>query len=213
MLIVIFGATGSIGGAVLEEALARGHDVHAIARDPSRVTARHERLSVDRGDATDAVRVAEVAADADVVVSAVGGAADGRPEVVVDVAQALLAGLRQAGDTRLFVVGGAGSLTHPAGGTVSSQADFPDAWKPSANAQGRALDVLRTDGGDVDWTYLSPAHVIEPGERTGSYRTGGDELVVDADGESRITIPDYAVAVLDELERPRFRGRRFTIGY
>lgn len=213
MRIVVFGATGSIGGAIVDEALARGHEVRALARDPSRVTARHERLSVDRADATDAGRVAEVAADADVVVSAVGGAADGRPEVVVDAAQALLAGLQQAGGTRLFVVGGAGSLTHPAGGVVSSQADFPDAWKPSSHAQARALEVLRTNDGDVDWTYLSPADVIEPGERSGSYRTGGDELVVDAAGESRITIPDYAVAVLDELERPRFRGRRFTIGY
>jgi putative NADH-flavin reductase len=214
MRIALFGASGSIGSAIAAEALDRGHEVRAIARDPGRVTAQHERLTVERGDATDATRVAEVAADVDVVVSAVGGAADGRPEIVVDAAQALLAGVLEAGGSaRLFVVGGAGSLEHPDGGTVASQPDVPDAWKPSSSAQGRALDVLREQGAGVDWVYLSPAHVIEPGERTGTYRTGGDELVVDAHGESRITIPDYAVATLDELERPRFRGRRFTIGY
>jgi putative NADH-flavin reductase len=229
--IALFGASGSIGSAIAAEALSRGHTVVAVARDPGRVDvdalcaradeiaadqhatvrAGRDRLDVVGGDATDTARVAEVAGECDVVVSAVGGAADGRPEVVEDAARALLEGI---GSTRLFVVGGAGSLSHPAGGTVSSQPGFPDAWKPSSNAQGRALELYRTAGdAAADWTYLSPAHVIEPGERTGTYRTGGDALVVDDAGESRITIADYAVAAVDELETPRFRGRRFTIGY
>jgi uncharacterized protein len=174
------------------------------------VTKQDAGLTVEAGDVLDSASVAAAAEGADVVVSAVGGLADGRPEMVVDAARSLVAGV---GATRLFVVGGAGSLAHPDGGTVGSQPDFPDAWKPSSEAQGRALELLRTEGRGVDWTYLSPAHVIEPGERSGTYRTGDDALVVDADGHSRITIPDYAVAVLDELERPQFRGRRFTIGY
>ncbi|UGS37320.1 NAD(P)-dependent oxidoreductase [Capillimicrobium parvum] len=211
--IAIFGASGSIGSAIAAEALARGHAVVAVAREPSRVKGRHERLTIVTGDVTDAACVAQVAADCDAVVSAVGGAAEGRPEVVVDAARALVDGVSAGGRARLLVVGGAGSLEHPAGGTVSSQPGFPDAWKPSSHAQGRALEVFREAGDAVDWTYLSPAHVIEPGERSGTYRTGGDALVVDDAGESRITIPDYAVAAVDELERPRHRGRRFTIGY
>jgi len=172
-----------------------------------------QRLSVVTGDATDAACVAAVAGDCDVVVSAVGGAAQGQPDVVVEAARALVDGVRRAGHARLFVVGGAGSLQHPDGGRLHDQPDFPDAWKPSSHAQGRALEVYRQAGDAVDWTYLSPAHVIEPGQRTGRYRTGGDAAVFDTAGESRITIPDYAVAALDELEAPRFRGRRFTIGY
>ena len=251
--IALFGASGSIGSAIAAEALARGHVVVAVARDPGRVDraagadaadalaatgapaadrpdpARTpaastpspaadrpdaaQRLSVVTGDATDAACVAAVAGDCDVVVSAVGGAAQGQPDVVVEAAHALVDGVRRAGHARLFVVGGAGSLQHPDGGRLHEQPDFPDAWKPSSHAQARALEVYRQAGDAVDWTYLSPAHVIEPGERTGRYRTGGDAAVFDAAGESRITIPDYAVAALDELEAPRFRGRRFTIAY
>ena len=170
---------------------------------------RHERLSVVTGDVTDPRSVAEAAADCDVVVSAVGGAADGRPEVVADAARALLDGL---GTTRLFVVGGAGSLEHPDGGTVSSQPDFPDAWKPAARAGPCARDLPhRGRRRRLDLPQPGPRH--RAGRPDGTYRTGDDALVVDDRGESRITIPDYAVAVVDELESPRFRGRRFTIGY
>ncbi|MFN8201261.1 MAG: NAD(P)H-binding protein [Solirubrobacteraceae bacterium] len=262
--IALFGASGSIGSAIAAEALARGHVVVAVARDPGRVDRAAlaaaadalaapgapaadrlgattgppaadrpgatgpsaadrpgatgdpdaaQRLSVVTGDATDAACVAAVAGDCDVVVSAVGGAAQGQPDIVVEAAHALVDGVRRAGHARLFVVGGAGSLQHPDGGRLHDQPDFPDAWKPSSHAQGRALEVYRQAGDAVDWTYLSPAHVIEPGQRTGRYRTGGDAAVFDAAGASRITIPDYAVAALDELEAPRFRGRRFTIGY
>ncbi len=199
-----------VGGAILVEALERGHQVTAVSRNPSQLDQQDPSLTVISGDVTDPACVALLARDADAAITAVGGAAEGNPDVVVEAARTLLAA---AGETRIFAVGGAGSLNHPAGGTVSSQPDFPDDWKPSSDAQARALEIYRTEGEGRDWTYLSPAHLLEPGERTGRYRTGEDTLLTDISGESRISTADYSVAVLDELESPRFRGRRFTVAW
>ena len=210
MRIVLFGATGEVGESILGEALSRSHRVTAVSRDPSRLEQEYPPATVLAGDVTDRDLVRRLADGADALVSAVGGAADGRPEVVVEAAHSLL---DAAGDVRIFAIGGAGSLNHPAGGTVASQPDFPDSWKPSSDAQERALEVYRTEGAGRNWTYLSPAHVLEPGERTGHYRTGEDTLVTDKAGESRISTADYAIAVLDELESPRFTSRRFTVAW
>jgi putative NADH-flavin reductase len=208
--IAVLGATGSIGGAIVAEAIGRGHDVVAAVRDPSRAQelGAGEIVQVD---AHDEQALAGLAERVDVLVSALGGGASGEPGLVAEIAPALI---RAVGPhARLFVVGGAGSLRHPDGGRVVDHPDFPEAWRAGSLAQTEALETLRASGDAADWTYLSPADVIEPGERTGGYRTGEDDLVVDEAGVSRISIADYAVAVLDELETPRFRGRRFTIAY
>jgi hypothetical protein len=113
---------------------------------------------------------------------------------------------------RLLVVGGAGSLEIAPGLQVVDTPDFPPQWKESALGARDALELLKAEQG-LDWTMLSPAALIEPGERTGRFRLGGDQLLVDGEGASRISLQDYAVAMIDELERPAHIGRRFTVAY
>jgi putative NADH-flavin reductase len=127
-------------------------------------------------------------------------------------AKALIEGLRQSGVRRLVVVGGAGSLEVMPGVQLVDTLDFPAAWKPVALAHRDALAVYRL-AEDLDWTYVSPAALIEPGRRTGLYRTGTDQLLVDDKGVSRISVEDFAAAMLDEIKKPRFLRRRFTVAY
>ena len=211
MKIVLFGASGTIGSRIAREALARGHDVTAVVRDSAGVRAGGEHLGAERGDVTNVADVARVARGAEAIVSAVAPTGGQALSMLTDAARALIAGARKAGLKRLVVVGGAGSLEVPEGGRVMDRASFPDAWKPIAQAHADVLQVYRTEAGGLDWTYLSPAGVIEPGVRTGRYRTGGDRLVVDDQGNSHISAEDFAVALVDELERPAHVGRRFTV--
>ncbi|MFI1582255.1 NAD(P)-dependent oxidoreductase [Embleya sp. NPDC020630] len=218
--IALFGANGGIGVHILREALGRGHHVTAVVRDPARLAGEeHERLTVVTGDATDPASAASVAAGHDALVSAIGGGyVDGAAHaaLVVTAAKALTEGLRSLGDAApsrgLFVVGGAGSLRTPGGDRVWDAQGIPELAVQIMRGQGAALDHYRTVT-DVTWTYLSPAADIGPGERTGAYRTGRDDLVVDADGVSRISVADYAVALLDEIETPKHTGERFTVAY
>jgi putative NADH-flavin reductase len=211
MRLLIFGSTGSLGSRITREALRRGHAVTAVVRDPSKQV--EPGIEVEVGDVTDPTSVARLAPGHDVVISAVGGVRAGDPGLVVRAARALLVGMRRTDGARLAVVGGAGSLEVAPGRQLVDSPDFPEAWKLGSLAQRDALAVYRSEGGQVDWTYLSPADVIEPGERTGRYETGLDQLVVDESGVSRISIEDYAVAFVDELESPKHRRQRFTVGY
>lgn len=233
MHIVLFGARGNIGRRIAREAMARGHRVTAAVRDPGRVTPalaasapvvdgapadEGALLAVVSGDVTDPTQVATLARGADAVVSAVGNtrtpAGPAPVALFPEAARALLAGLRAAGGRRLLVVGGAGSLEVTPGVQVVDTPDFPALYRGDALGQREALAVYRSDAaGDVDWTYVSPAAAIGPGERTGRYRTGTDQLLVDAHGTSRISYDDYAVALVDELERPRHPRRRMTVAY
>lgn len=213
MKIAIFGASGWIGGAVALEALDRGHIVTAIVRDPARLQLRHERLATMIGDVTDPTSVAAVVAGHDAVAAAIGGHRDGHHEVVPAAVRSLLVGLSRAGVKRLVWVGGGGSLLVAPGVRVIDTPEFPAEWKAEASAQVQALELFRASTSDVEWSFLSPPAVIEPGQRTGRYRTGGDLLVTDEKGVSRISVEDYAVAFLDELERPAHVCRRFTVAY
>jgi putative NADH-flavin reductase len=210
MKIVLFGASGTIGQRILAEAVGRGHQVTAVVRVPSRLPAR-DGVVAERGDVLDAQSVAQRVDDADAVVSAVSPDA-GKIEQVAASFHALIAGLKQAGVKRLLVVGGAGSLEVAPGLQLVDAPDFPSAWKPVASAHRDALALLREER-DLDWTYLSPAAMIQPGERTGVFRRGGDTLVTDANGESRISAEDFAIALVEELERPEHVRRRFTVAY
>jgi putative NADH-flavin reductase len=212
MKIALFGAGGRIGRAATQEALARGHKVTAVVRDPARFDLSHDGLTVAVGDVTHASKVASVAAGHDVVVSAIGPRAPGNtPRVLVKAARSLIQGLTKAGIRRLVVVGGAGSLEVAPGVQLMDTPDFPASWKDVAAAHRDALDVYKKT--DLDWTCISPAALIELGERTGRYRTGTDRLLTDAKGESRISIEDYAVALIDEVENPKFNRRRMTVAY
>ncbi|WP_411075741.1 NAD(P)-dependent oxidoreductase [Streptomyces sp. cmx-4-7] len=213
--ITLYGATGTIGSRILDEALRRGHTVTAVVRDPARMTTRDPSPTVVTGDVLDPASVAEHARAADVVVSAVGGGdGPGHQALIEPSFEALVAGLRTLGSDapRLITVGGAGSLRTADGSRVWDAEGLPEFVLQIMHAHGDALDFLRTVD-DVRWTNLSPAATIAPGERTGTYRVGLEDLITDADGKSRISTEDYAVALVDEIERARHIGERFTVAY
>ena len=213
MKIALIGATGFIGSGILREALDRGHQVTAIVRRIERLP-QHGNLVAQRGDVTKEAETATLVAGHDAVIS---GYSPGRD--VADVYQehisgyrAIINGVKQAGVKRLLVVGGAGSLEVAPGVQLVDTPEFPEQWKPGALSTREVLYLLR-DEPELEWTFLSPSAMIAPGERTGRFRLGTDQLLTDAEGESRISVEDYAAAMVDELEKPQYIRRRFTVGY
>ncbi|WP_028079514.1 NAD(P)-dependent oxidoreductase [Solimonas soli] len=203
MNIAIIGISGRVGSRLAQELLRRGHRLTGIARNTAGIAAP-AGLNVVRGDANDADALATLIAGHDVVISA-GRFASTAPAP-------LLAALRKAGVGRLLVVGGAGSLEVAPGVALVDTPDFPAAYKPEALAGRDFLDALRGVV-DIDWTFLSPAALFEPGERSGRFRIGGDRLLLDAQGNSRISMEDYAIAMADEIERPQHSRQRFSVAY
>ncbi|WP_237774312.1 NAD(P)-dependent oxidoreductase [Actinosynnema sp. ALI-1.44] len=201
----VFGAGGNAGRRVVTEALSRDHDVTAVVRDPG----DYPDLAAVAGDAANPDDVARLTEGQDVAVLATRPAPGREPEAAI-VMKAVLAGI--APGVRLLVIGGSGSLTAPGGGLVIDSPEFPPSWLPIARASGGQFDACRAET-TVDWTYISPANEFEPGVRTGKYRLGKDDLLVDADGRSAISMEDFAVALVDEAERPRHKQTRFTVGY
>lgn len=210
MRITVFGAAGGVGSRVVTEALARGHEVTAVVRRPGH---RHDGARVRTGDAADAGEVARLSAGQDVVISATRPA-PGREHELPATAEALLTGVARTA-ARLLIVGGAATLTVPGtdGRTVVDDPDFPADLRPIAQACAEQHAVCRATGTDVDWVYLSPPALLEPGERTGAYRTGTDTLLVDGSGRSAISMEDLAIALLDEAERPAYHRTRFTVAW
>ncbi len=206
MQIAILGATGRVGSRIADEALRRGHTVTAIARRAGTLTDRPglKRLDADITDPANIARLAPALAGHDALVSAVRFAEAG-PEPLLKLA-------RQAGVQRVAVVGGAGSLYVAPGVQLVDTAGFPEAYKAEALAGRDFLNALQAER-ELDWTFLSPSALLEPGERTGSYRAGKDELLTDANGKSWISMEDFAVALVDELERHAHSRERFTVGY
>lgn len=207
----MFGASGLLGSRLVDEGLRRRHTVTAVARASARLDDRGGRIATVSADVTDPGQVAAVSAGHDAALSAV--TQHDHPEVLVAAARGLLAGLGRAGVERLVVAGGAGSLLVGGGIRLVDTPDFHDEWKPEALAQAEALETYRSYDGPVIWSYVSPAALLEPGERTGRYRTGDDELLTDAGGRSRITMEDFAIAMLDEAEHARHPRRRFTAAH
>ena len=216
MKVVLYGATGMIGSRVLKELLARGHKVTAVLRDPSKLEPQNN-LTIEKGDMLDADGMAKLAWGAEVIVSSYAppsGAQGPDPSKVnqlVDATRALLAGARRAGSPRIIMVGGAGSLEISPGLQIVDAPTFPEPYKPVALAHRDAFHVMRQS--DLNWTYFSPAMMIQPGERTGTFRLGKDALVSDDKGASSISAEDYAIALVDEVEQGRHTKQRFTIGY
>lgn len=233
MHIGIIGATGGIGSRVVTETLHRGHHVTALTRDAGRISEERENIVWKSVDVLDAESIAAVLPGLDVLISGYqpGNAANdfadtvsrsiADPTVYATAARALLKALESQPRTRLIVIGGAGSLEIEPG-LVRADSDellhesldqlgLPRGYAAAVRGHRDALNVLRTS--NRLWTYFSPAEEIAPGQRTGRFRIGGDQAVLDADGHSRISSEDAAVALIDEAELPRFVQRRFTIGY
>ncbi|WP_037568738.1 NAD(P)-dependent oxidoreductase [Phaeacidiphilus oryzae] len=212
-VITVFGATGYAGGHLTDEALRRGHEVIAVNRTGS-AEARPGVTPV-AGSVADEKLVRDLAAKSDVLVVAVHGSADGKPFLLPLVPSLLAAA--SAGGARIGVVGGAGSLRVADGGPrLIDTPDFPDAYKAEAGSHAQVLDALLAADTDVDWFYVSPAAEFGawvPGERTGAFRLGDDVLVADAEGRSFISGADYAIAFLDEIDRPAHHKARFTVAY
>lgn len=203
MKVALIGASGNAGSRILAEALARGHQVTGIVRHPEKLPAQ-TGLTAVKGDVFDAAGLAKLLAGHDVVISAVHFTASDP--------KALIATVKQAGVKRYLVVGGAGSLEVAPGKDLVDQPDFPTLYHAEAS-QGRDFLRLLCGDKDLDWSFLSPSALFEPGARTGKFRLGGDQLLVDAAGKSWISMEDYAIALLDEVEKPQHSRRRFTVGY
>jgi len=204
MKIALIGASGFIGSRIAAELSRRGHGVTAITRNPEKV-AKLPGVAAVAGDIHKADTLAAQLKGHDAVISAV--------HFLATDLDALLNGVRQSGVKRWIVVGGAGSLEIAPGQRLVDAPNFPEAYKAEAVKGADFLSKLKSEAGDLDWSFFSPAALIQPGERTGKFRLGTDQLLSDAKGESRISAEDYAVALADEVENPAHIRQRFTIAY
>jgi putative NADH-flavin reductase len=212
MNIALIGASGFIGSALREELLARGHRVTAIVAHPEKLPAS-ANLTAVACDVHDTAALAAKLRGFDAVMTAFSGHAQSDVEgYYLKGIRSIIAAVKQAGAPRLLVVGGAGSLEVAPGQQLLDTPGFPAAYRGSAEGARQALKLLREEP-ELNWTMLSPSAMIAPGERTKQFRLGGDQLLADAKGESRISVQDYAVAFVDELEKPAHVRRRFTVGY
>lgn len=213
MKIALIGATGFVGSAILKEALDRSHEVAAIARNPDKLIPQ-AKLHTKRGDVYNEDEVARLVAGYDAVISAFNPGWS-NPDIYnqqIKGAQAIINGVKKAGVKRLLFVGGAGSLEVKPGVQSVDLPGFPTEYKQGALATRETLNMLRKEAG-LEWSFLSPSADLSPGRRTGRFRLGTDQLLVDAQGESRISVEDYAMAMIDEVENPKHIRRRFTVGY
>ncbi|MDE1324841.1 NAD(P)-dependent oxidoreductase [Vibrio aestuarianus] len=212
MKIAVLGASGWIGSHIVNEAKARGHEVVALVRDPSKVTAEGvETYTFDLQQPL--IQVASALSDVEAVIASIGGRASGNHDIVAATAKKLLSELPLVGVGRLLWVGGAGSLEVAPGVKLVTVEGFPEAYKGEALAQGEALEVLRTSDSAVNWTFISPAAEIFPGDKQGAYRIGSDALLSDEQGNSRISVSDYAVVMIDELESAAHPSQRIGVAY
>ena len=207
MKIALIGATGFIGSGILAESLNRGHEVTAISTNPAKIPA-HAQLTPVQGDVTDTEALASLVEDHDLVISAFNPGKDESGKG----SQSIIDAVKRSNVERLLVVGGAGTLEVAPGKRVLDTPDFPSEWKGGALRTAAFLEQLRAEA-EVNWVFLSPAAIIAPGERTGIYRIGGDQLMTGVDGQSRISVEDYAHAMLDEAEKPQHSRARFSVAY
>lgn len=213
MKIAVIGASGQIGAFIRDEALARGHQVTAIVRHPEKIPVQNPRLHVVEADILKD-KVDELVKGHDAVISAYNPGWK-NPDMYneqIEGYKRIISGVKESGIKRLLVVGGAGSLEVAPGMQVLDTTSFSEQVKKGVLATGEVLYMLREEK-ELEWTFLSPPTSIKPGERTGHYRVGKDQLLKNKEGESRISTPDYAVAMLDELENRQHIRERFTVAY
>jgi putative NADH-flavin reductase len=213
MKVAVIGASGQIGAFIRDEALARGHYVTAIVRHSEKITVQNRRLTVVEADILKD-RVEELVKSHDAVISAYNPGW-GNPDIYkeqIEGYKAIISGVKKSGIKRLLVVGGAGTLEVAPGVQLLDRASFPEQVKKGVLATRETLYMLKEEK-ELEWTFLSPPASIAPGERTGHYRVGKDQLLRNKEGDSRISTQDYAVAMLDELEKPQHIRERFTVAY
>ena len=219
--VLVYGASGNIGSLVVEEALDRGHQVTAVSRDPASIEARHPSLAIARGDLLDAESIAILSRDQDVIISSVRGVigdkADPANALQLISVKNIVTVLRGfGGDAPRFIhVGGSGSLEIEPGVLFAEKLPkllLPKRLESEIIGQIWALDYLRGVT-DVKWTYATPPRNLTNDERTGRYRIGGDRVLEDARGRSRLSRADFAVALIDEAERAAHVGQRFSVAY
>jgi len=213
MRLALIGATGFVGSALLEEALNRGHQITALVRHPEKLP-QHPALQALKLDVQDSAALATAIAGHDAVLSAYNpgwGVTDIREQFLRGSAS-IVAASKQAGVLRLLVVGGAGSLYVAPGLQLIDTPLFPADYKEGAEGARQALAQLREEQ-ELQWTFLSPAALLEPGPRTGQFRIGGEQLLMNGDEPARISVADLAVALLDETEQPQHIRQRFTVAY
>lgn len=219
--VVLIGASGFVGSAILNEALLRGHKVTVIAPHPEKITKVDGNLTVIKGDATDPAVLAEAAKGKDAIISAYnpGWANPRQYEDTLENYPKIVEGTKLAGVSRLLIVGGAGTLFVAPGLRLVDTGNLPAEWLPGVKSMGEFyLDYLMKEK-DVDWVFFSPAGNLGnmgqngPGERTGKFRLGKDDMLFDENGESFISVEDYAYAMIDELEQENHHRERFTIAY
>ncbi len=203
MKVALLGASGMVGSRILAELSRRGHQVTALARNPDKI-ASLPGVAAKAVDAFDQAALAAALAGHDAAISAVHFTASD--------AKTLIGAAKASGVPRYLVVGGAGSLEVAPGKRLFDTPEFPAIYLNEAKAGGVFLDLLKAET-TLDWTFLSPSALISPGERTGKFRLGTDQLLVDASGKSAISAEDYAIALVDELEAPKHSRKRFTVGY
>jgi len=203
MKVALLGATGNVGTRLISELVSRGHQVTAIARHPEKLT-KHDGVIVTAGDVTNEDALAEAVAGHDAVIHSI--------KFVNTDADKVISATKKGNVARLLVVGGAGSLEAAPGLLLVNAPNFPAEYKSEALAGAAFLNRIRKEK-EVDWTFLSPSAFLAPGQRTGKFRLGTDQLLVAADGQSHISMEDFAIALVDELETPKHSRERFTVGY
>ena len=197
----------------MNELLSRGHQVTAITRDPAKLVPQ-SNLTIKQGDVDSAHAIAANIKGADAIVSAYAPPADDTDQIL-PVTENFIEAVKQVGTSgkapRFLYVGGAASLEVAPGVTLLDSGHLPAEWQPIAKSHSDALALIKKS--DINWTCFSPAAFFEPGQRTGNFRLGKDQLITDADDNSKISMEDYSIALVDELEKPRHERQRFTIGY
>lgn len=216
MSIVVFGASGNIGSNIRKEALSRNHRVTAVTRSSNLEPA--ERLTALKADIADPEEVAKISAGHDAVISAYSPglrrhSAEDAGVLIENAHASLFEGVKRAGVRRIIIVGGVGSLQASPGVDVVDSDFYPADHKAHTLRNREILRSLKRGEHDLDWTYVSPPLSIKAGESTGRFRLGEDALLRDDTGESRISEADFAVAILDELDKGQFIRRRFTAAY
>ncbi len=213
--ILLIGASGFVGSAILKEALYRDYKVTVVVRNPEKITLKSENLSVMKADVSSTETVAEICKGFNTVISAYNPGWT-NPNIYDDtlaVYPAILKGAIQAGVRRLLCVGGAGTLFCAPDLRVVDSGVISEDYLPGVKSLGKFyLDILCNEK-EIDWVFFSPAGNIAPGERTGTFRLGKDDLIVDKEGNSNISVEDYALAMIDEVEKEAHHQERFTIGY
>ena len=213
--VVLIGASGFVGTAILNELLSRGHKVTAVVRNPEKINVSNSNLRIVKADVSDTDAMTEACKDKDAIISAYNPGWS-NPDIYEETLRnypLILGAAKQSEVKRLLCVGGAGTLFCAPGLRVVDSGAIPDGIMGGVKSLGEFyLNTLMHEK-EIDWVFFSPAGTLEPGKRTGQFRLGKDDLIVDENGNSHISVEDYAVAMVDELENPKHHYERFTIGY